>query len=105
MNILFALVSQASGLEMDIEEVSSGSPVAVSFEVTSRVKTRTSPRRDRSTTTHFFEGNLIWTRRRGRVRKMVKGLGEVQSKPGIHKWQDSMAQVGTYIFTRKHGPA
>ena len=66
MRILFTLVSQASGLEMDIEEVSACSPIAVSFEVTSKVKTRTSPRRHQSTTKQYFEGStdvVVWRRR------------------------------------------
>ena len=105
MTIIFPLVSQASGLEMDIQEVSAGSPVAVSFEVTSTVKTRTSPRRRQTTIKHNFEGSpdvAIWRRRHGRVRRTIRGLGEVQSKPGSLRWQDSMAQVGIYSPGNMH---
>ena len=105
MNIIFPLVSEASGIEMDVEEVSAGSPVAVSFEVTSRIKTRTSPRRQKTTTKEYFEGSpdvAIWRRRCGRTRRKVRGLGEVQSKPGSLRWQDSMAQIGIYSLGNMH---
>ena len=34
--------------------------------------------------------------------RMLKGVGEIKSNPGIHWWQDSMAQVGIYSLGNMH---
>lgn len=74
MSVLFPLVSWALVLEMDIEEVSAGSPGA---EITSKVKTQTSPHSCPLTIKSEVHGDFaVWRCRCGKVMKMIKGLGQ-----------------------------